>query len=428
MSRQVDELERRLRPGAPRSSDDEVERLAAVAEDLRAASPLALVPRQAFRDGLRSRLLAEATELGPARAAAARAERETVVAGAAAAEHRPQVQVTPKDGPGGAILSGRRLAPFWRLKRLVAGLSIAALLGTGAAAVASTGALPGDALYGLKRAVEDVRLQLAGSDASKGATALDHARERLEEAEDLALSAPGGAADADSPQLRQTLADFSSSSEDGIRLLLQGYADDGDPAALVQVDAFVQESLPLLERLREETPSSLHPVIDALHDDLRGTQDELTTTVAACGEPCRGLGLLAGTESGPGASPGGPTQPVRSGGSADSPVAPSTGAPGVPGVPDVTVPGVVVVEPADPGGGLLPGDLPAPSASAPVSLPPAPLPAAPSPVAPGVPGVSVVPVPTGTGVVSGIGSPNPVPAPPPVVPCVLDPVLGSCPG
>ncbi len=234
MSRQVDELERRLRPGAPRSSDDEVERLAAVAEDLRAASPLALVPRQAFRDGLRSRLLAEATELGPARAAAARAERETVVAGAAAAEHRPQVQVTPKDGPGGAILSGRRLAPFWRLKRLVAGLSIAALLGTGAAAVASTGALPGDALYGLKRAVEDVRLQLAGSDASKGATALDHARERLEEAEDLALSAPGGAADADSPELRQTLADFSSSSEDGIRLLLQGYADDGDPAALVR--------------------------------------------------------------------------------------------------------------------------------------------------------------------------------------------------
>ena len=42
------------------------------------------------------------------------------------------------------------------------------------------------------------------------------------------------------------------------------YTERGDPAALVSVDDFLDESLPLLERLRTMTPTSLHPLIDAL--------------------------------------------------------------------------------------------------------------------------------------------------------------------
>ncbi len=414
MSRQqVDELDRRLGRGARPSADAEVERLAAVAENLRAVSPLALVPRQAFRAELRDRLLSEATELAPARAAAAEAARRRPVTAVSPTTPRHDLRTTPKSTTAEPVRAGGRL------RRIVAGVAIAAVLGTGAAAMASTTAVPGDGLYGLKRTVEDVRLRLAGSDATRGAIALDQARERLYEAEDLALAAPGGAAGADTSELRGTLADFATSSDEGISLLLKSYADVGDATALAEVDGFVRESLPLLERLRAETAASLHPVIDTLRSDLEGTRAGLATTVAACGQPCSSLGLLVQPQPvppDPATAPGGSTVPATSG-----PATP--GAPGasLPSVPNVTVPGGVVVGPADPGGGLLPGNLPLPSASTSVSVPPVEAP---------VPGAGSVPPATDLvgGAPGSVLSPNPLPAPPPpTLPCVIDPLLGTCP-
>ena len=65
----------------------------------------------------------------------------------------------------------RKLTPRSRLSRRLAvgGLTMGVAAGAfGGVAAASTNALPGDSLYGLKRGMEDLKLDMAGSDASRG--------------------------------------------------------------------------------------------------------------------------------------------------------------------------------------------------------------------------------------------------------------------
>ena len=85
----------------------------------------------------------------------------------------------------------RRTAPrktMGFLPRLAAGFVAAALvavvLGTGAVA-ASGSALPGDPLYGLKRTVEDVRLQSASSPTQRQELQLEFEQRRISEANEL---------------------------------------------------------------------------------------------------------------------------------------------------------------------------------------------------------------------------------------------------
>ena len=83
---------------------------------------------------------------------------------------------------------GRRAARQHRVRRIVATGVLASLVGGVGAAAASTHALPGDALYGLKRGIETVAAQLRHSDLSRGRDLLDQADDRLSEAEALAAS------------------------------------------------------------------------------------------------------------------------------------------------------------------------------------------------------------------------------------------------
>ena len=57
--------------------------------------------------------------------------------------------------------------------------------------MASTRALPGDALYGLKRQIENVQLALARGDLESGRELLQQADARLGEAERLAAGEHG---------------------------------------------------------------------------------------------------------------------------------------------------------------------------------------------------------------------------------------------
>lgn len=374
----ADQLERRLTagPAASPSADSrqaEIEHLAELAQQLRSVAPVALVPRQAFRDELHSRLMTEAAELA-----------------VTPAEH------TPPTSTGRAVVRPR----FQRARRTLAGVVVTAVLGGGAAAVASTGAVPGDVLYGLKRTFEDVRMQLAGSDAAKAGAALGQARERLSEAEELALTTPAGVEGADTPELREALGDYASSSDEGIDLLLQHYADEGDPASLAEIDTFVRETQPLLERLRTETPASLHPVIDALIAALQGTAADLASTVAACGDPCTSLGLVAAE-----------LEPQQST-SVPNPLVPGDVEGLVPSAP------LPVADPAAPSDGLIPGvglpSLPGQSSTAPDVPPPVTDPLAP------ITGLV-------TPVTDPLLSPTPEPAPSPGLPCVIG-LIGDCPG
>ena len=73
-----------------------------------------------------------------------------------------------------------------RDRRLAVGVGSLALLGAAASVtVGAQVALPGDTLYPMKRAIEDVRTELAVGDARTGRLMLSHATERLEETEGL---------------------------------------------------------------------------------------------------------------------------------------------------------------------------------------------------------------------------------------------------
>ena len=348
---------------------DELAALVRVAVDLRDAGRplLAVVPRQEFRTALAQRLVDEATELAPARREAAAEQVAARRAGEGVRTHQPRGS------------EKRR-----RVRGVVAGL-VALVVAAGAgAAVASESALPGGVLYPLKRQVEDLRLQLSSPGSARGGTELALARERLVEAEDLALASGGADVPAtDTPQLRSTLDDFGDSASAGIESLTDDYARTGDATSLAAVNTFLDETVPLLERLREMTPPSLHPVIDELLAELGDHRTELAGTVASCAS-CRDLGLVVAIPSAP--SGAGPDLPDATAGPLPGapvtvpPVAGGAGGTGGGALDPVLDPLDPVLDPLDPVLGpvetVIGGILPTPSSN-PTStplLPPLPLP------------------------------------------------------
>jgi len=113
--------------------------------------------------------------------------------------------------------------------------ALAALLGLTGVSAASGDALPGEALYGVKRQTERAQLALAGSDVNRGQLHLEFARTRLAEA----------VAIADNPRLLpDVLDDMDEDSTAGVFLLTTAAVDRGEPSLLDAVDAFTSQQLP----------------------------------------------------------------------------------------------------------------------------------------------------------------------------------------
>ncbi|HSR24987.1 MAG TPA: DUF5667 domain-containing protein, partial [Candidatus Eisenbacteria bacterium] len=155
-----------------------------------------------------------------------------------------------------------------RLRQAVATGVAVAVLGSAGAAVASTRALPGDPLYGLKRGIENVRLSLAGSDLSRGRDLLDQADHRLSEAEALAASS-----DARTPAVMgrtgRALTEMDTAVLAGADALAQSYRATGDtePMRVLSSSAVDQQ-----ERLRD-----LIPLLDP---SLRGRATDIADLLA----------------------------------------------------------------------------------------------------------------------------------------------------
>lgn len=148
----------------PRFADPERSRdprIRAVVAQLREVDPavLAPAPRTEFRDELRAQLVAVA----------------------------PRVisESTPNTPPGearGALEQERSRRVLARPLALAGALLAAVLVLGGALTWYSQRALPGDALYGLKRASESVQLAIASSDSAKAGDYLEFAGTRVDEA------------------------------------------------------------------------------------------------------------------------------------------------------------------------------------------------------------------------------------------------------
>jgi Domain of unknown function (DUF5667) len=160
-------------------------------------------------------------------------------------------------------------AARWR-GRLTAGLAGATVAVTALAGLAglSTGAQPGDPLYGLKRGTEQTQLALAG-DSSRGRTLLDFASTRLAELDHLlaegttALPAGGaavpGAAEtvlaAASPELVvETLRTMDAQTADGTAWMTDRSVSTRSPAPLDELLDWVAGQSAGLSALGPEVP------------------------------------------------------------------------------------------------------------------------------------------------------------------------------
>jgi len=322
-------------------------------------------PDPAFREATRSRLVAMAAVRTPEPVGKARARRWLGATTVETATAR------------------------WR-SRFTAGLAGAAVAVTALAGLVavSSGAQPGDPLYGLKRGTEQTQLALA-SDSSRGQTLLDFASTRLHELDRLlsegttALPAAGGGdgdsgavlAEEASPELvTQTLKTMDAQTTEGASWLATRAVQTGASSPLEFLSQWTAQQSAELSALVPEVPPGAR---DAMGNSLAllsqvGARDVALQNALACpAGPATagsdGLGpvptdcaqqtpppAVGGSTPEPGSAPGGgqttaglpttevpavPTQGSGSGGSSGASGG-STAATTVPSVPRTTVPSV----------------------------------------------------------------------------------------
>lgn len=190
------------------------------------------------------------------------AEMERMFAGGGAVD--PQVPEQRTGRGAHRATSLRKLRPRSRWSKGIAagGLSIGVAAGAfSGVAAASSDALPGDSLYGLKRGMEDLKLNLADDDASRGELYLDQASTRLSEAR--RLMERGRAGDLDHEQLgevRRALSGMEHDASEGHRLLHQAYAKDGSIGPIAALNSFAQAHRESWSKLRGKLPAQLTDV------------------------------------------------------------------------------------------------------------------------------------------------------------------------
>jgi hypothetical protein len=231
--RQADDLQALL-DGGRASSPTSAAELADLVSLARALSPVEHAPDDAFRAALRDRLVTEAA-----------------------------ARVTPPVVPA---QRARPSAPS-RLRQLVATVAVASVVAGVGAAAASTRALPGDTLYGLKRQIEAGQLALARGDLGHGRELLEQADARLTEAERL-TAGEDGSDPATRALVGQALRDMAAAVTAGAADLSEAYEETGDEQAMILLDRFVLDQRERLRDLLGLLDPSLRPLARALIDQL----------------------------------------------------------------------------------------------------------------------------------------------------------------
>ncbi|MDH6137318.1 hypothetical protein P3T37_006750 [Kitasatospora sp. MAA4] len=166
----------------------------------------------------------------------------------------------------------RRWGKRFAIGGLVAGVTVGSFAGV---AAASTTALPGDTLYGMKRGLEGLRLDLAGSDAERGALLLDQASTRLAEARSLVggTDSPTALSPATVAKLGEALDDMHAEAAQGRELLRSVYRANGALGPMRRLAAFSEIQDNHWADLQGRLPSQLTPVAGQM-DQLFGDMSE----------------------------------------------------------------------------------------------------------------------------------------------------------
>jgi hypothetical protein len=205
------------------------------------------VPRAEFSTGLRTLLMAEAaTALSPAAA--------------------------------DLVLPARPRGK--RERRLVAAASAVVFIGgTASMAAAAQSALPGEALYPIKRGMEQAQAGLSTSTAGKGRDLLSQANDRLVEVQGLLTDGSPSQA----PQVPQTIADFTDQARQGASLMMTSFEDTQDPASITAVRKFAAHGLTTLQHLAGTAPADAQDNLAAAASVLSEIDQQARDLCAACG-------------------------------------------------------------------------------------------------------------------------------------------------
>nr|WP_202447467.1 DUF5667 domain-containing protein [Streptomyces sp. SID5468] len=172
---------------------------------------------------------------------------------------------------------GLRPRSRWSRRLAAGGLTVGVAAGAfSGVAAASTDALPGDTLYGLKRGMEDLRLDMASDDADRGSVLLDMASTRLQEARRLLERGRSGPLDQDSVrEVRRALSGMEREAAEGHSLLSGAYQRDGSLQPIQVLNAFSESHGVAWRRLRPQLPAQLSDVgakvssvFDAIEQDV----------------------------------------------------------------------------------------------------------------------------------------------------------------
>ncbi|GAB2946254.1 DUF5667 domain-containing protein [Micromonospora polyrhachis] len=212
--------------------DQELAGLVSLSDQISAAQPPAEVHPD-FRTGLRAMLIATA-------------ERDGI---GVTASTEP-VAAPPKPSPPVRQPAQELLRPTLgnRQSRARGAFTIGAAVGAIAlSGMAAASAVPGDALYAVKRSTERAQLALTNSDLSRGQLFLDFARTRLTEAE-----AVRGKPD----DFTAALDDMDAHTRQGVKLLTTSALQHRDEAALDAIGSFLTGQRGQVSRLLDESTSA----------------------------------------------------------------------------------------------------------------------------------------------------------------------------
>jgi hypothetical protein len=254
----------------------------------------------------------------------------------------------------------------------------------GGAVFLSGHSLPGDSLYGVKRASEDFQLSLSSSDTDKGKQYLSMAGTRADEVSDLlgqtsalaAGSGPGasGAISAHTAKLvTSTLDTQDSETQSAAELLTASALRTASDSPLAPLLSWAPQQRSKMQAIIALIPSgALHDRAVASENVVEAAETRAQTLAPLVAVPCEATTSADayGPIPVPGCTSSTPGSPATSGKSTSpqvsTPRAPATsGAPGAP----VTLPGVTGVAPST-GGGLptqLPSQLPSSGPSLPIT-------------------------------------------------------------